>query len=78
MQGAGVHDVKIERDELAAEVELGIVIERGAAIRVQTLLERPGENVAQSVEIEAEVVARLDNRARDTRRRSCRRAPGKG
>ena len=38
---AGVHDVKIERDQLAAEVELGIVVQRAAAVGVQTLAPAP-------------------------------------
>ena len=40
-QRASVHHVEIERDELAAEVQLGIVVKRAAAVGVQTLRERP-------------------------------------
>ena len=39
--GARVHDVQVERHELAAEVQLGSVIQRVAVIIFQTLLQRP-------------------------------------
>ncbi len=53
--GARVHDVQVERHELAAEVQLGSVIQRVAVIIFQTLLQRPRNDVAQRVEIKVQI-----------------------
>ena len=54
-QGAGVHDVEIERNELTAEMELGIVIERSALISAQTLTHCPVNDVAKGLKIKIEL-----------------------
>src|SRR6266513_1695917 len=50
-----MHDVKIQRREIAAQMQLWIVIQRAAKIGRQPLLNRPGENVADSVKIKVQV-----------------------
>src|SRR5438045_5658565 len=52
--GARVHDVQVEGHELAAEVQLGSVIQRVAVIIFQSLLQRPRNDVAQRVEIKVQ------------------------
>src|SRR5438552_1708497 len=43
---SGVHDVEIERHQITAEVQLRIVIQRAAAIRLQSLRHRPADVLA--------------------------------
>lgn len=50
-----MHDVKIERQKITAEMQLRIVVERTAAITIEALFERPAKNVAQCVEIEMQI-----------------------
>src|SRR5205085_5568239 len=47
--------VKIERIEIAAEVKFWMIIQRAAPITLQTLRERPADDVAEGVEIQMEV-----------------------
>src|SRR6266404_5648654 len=50
-----MHDVKIQRREITAQMQLWIVIQRAAKIGRQPLLDRPGENVADSIKIKMQV-----------------------
>src|SRR5678815_5612521 len=54
-QGLSVPDVKIERGQIATEMQLRIVVERAAAIAGQTVIDRPAQNVAQSVKIKMQI-----------------------
>ena len=51
-----VRNIKIERNEIATEMELGIVVKRTAAIILQSMFERPFNDVAQSIKIEVKIV----------------------
>src|SRR5260370_27617654 len=50
-----MHDVQVERHELAAQVQLGSIIQRIAVIIFQSLLQRPRDDVAQRVEIKMQI-----------------------
>src|SRR5438132_12236266 len=50
-----MHDVKVERHQLATEVKFWIVVERPAAIFLEAVLHRPDEHVAERVEIKMQV-----------------------
>ena len=50
-----MHDVQVERHELAAQVQLGSIIQWIAVIIFQSLLDRPRDDVAQRVEIEVQI-----------------------
>src|SRR6267378_6873797 len=50
-----MHDVKIQRREITAEMQLRIIIKRAATIGRQPLLDRPSENVADGIKIEMQV-----------------------
>src|SRR5436189_6089901 len=50
-----VQHVKIEREQVATQMELRLVVERAAPIALEALLDRPGEDVAQRVEIEMKI-----------------------
>src|SRR5256886_17452407 len=52
---ARMHHVQVQRHELAAEVQLGSVIQRVAVIIFQSLLQRPRNDVAQRVEIKVQI-----------------------
>jgi hypothetical protein len=52
---ARMHDVQVERHELAAQVQLGSIIQWVAVIIFQSLLDRPSDDVAQRVEIEVQI-----------------------
>src|ERR1700741_600580 len=50
--GIGVPDIKVERIEIAPEMQLRLIIQRAAPITFQAFGHRPAEDVAQGVEIE--------------------------
>src|SRR5215813_3218311 len=50
-----VHHVQIERHELAIQMQLRFVVKRIAIVVLQTLSQRPGDDVAQRVEIKMQV-----------------------
>src|SRR5947208_8666081 len=50
-----VHDVQIERRKLAIQMQFGLVVERIAVVVIQTLFQRPRDDVAQRVKIKMEV-----------------------
>src|SRR6476619_6542776 len=54
-QGLSVSNVEIERCQIAAEMQLRIIIERAAAIEGQAVINRPAQNVAQGVKIEMQI-----------------------
>src|SRR5437763_12758628 len=54
-QGLSVSDVKIERCQIATEMQLRIIVERAAAVEGQVAIDCPAQNVAQGVEIEMQV-----------------------
>src|SRR3984957_14757018 len=49
---AGVHHVKIERHQFAAEMQLGIVVQRPAAILIEPVFHSPPQNVSERVKVE--------------------------
>src|ERR1700682_5137970 len=51
----GVHDVKIERHQFAAKMQLWIVIQRAADVLIEALLYRPSQNVTQRVKVKMQV-----------------------
>src|SRR5438876_5477682 len=53
--GRGMQHVKVERKQSAAEMQLRTVIQRAAPVALETLRERPADDVAQRVEIKMEV-----------------------
>src|ERR1700704_4459083 len=54
-EARSVAHVQIERHQLATEMQLRIVVQGIAAVIFQSLLERPGDDVAQSVKIEMQI-----------------------
>ena len=50
-----MHDIKIEGGEFVAEMELGIIIERAAAIMFEPVRNCPADHVAQRVEIKVQI-----------------------
>src|SRR5437867_6392253 len=46
-----VHDVQIEGDQFAVQMQLRLIIERVAVVIFQPLLQRPRDDVAQRVKI---------------------------
>src|SRR4030095_2488313 len=50
-----VHDVEIERHKLTIQMQLRLVVERVAVVVLQTLFQRPGNDVAQRVKIKMQV-----------------------
>src|SRR4029434_1969560 len=50
-----VHHVEVERDQFAIEMQLRLIIKRVAVIILQSLLQRPSDDVAQRVEIEVQI-----------------------
>src|SRR4029077_17416707 len=50
-----VPDVQIERYELAIQMQFGFVVERIAIVVLQTLFQRPGDDVAQRVKIKMQL-----------------------
>ena len=45
-------DVKIKRGEVATQVQLRVVVERTAVVKLQSLLKGPGQDVANGDVIE--------------------------
>ena len=54
-QRHGVPDVQIKGNQMTFQVQLGIVIQWSAAVIPQTLLKRPRNDVAQSVEVQVQI-----------------------
>src|SRR4051794_26451970 len=54
-QRSSVTNIKVERHQLASEMELRIVVERRAAVKPQPLLDRPRKHIAQGVKIKREI-----------------------
>src|SRR4029450_4162493 len=50
-----VHHVEVERDQFAIEMQLRLIIKRVAVVILQSLLQRPSDDVAQRVEIEVQI-----------------------
>jgi hypothetical protein len=54
-QRACVHDVQIERHKLAIQMQFRLIVQGVAVVILQTLFQRPGEDVAQRVKIKMQV-----------------------
>ena len=48
-------DVQVERSKLAAEMQFRVVIKGAAAIKPNTIIDRPGQNVPQGIEIKMQI-----------------------
>src|ERR1700704_5181813 len=54
-EARSVPHVQIERHQLATKMELRVVVQGIAAVIFQSLLERPGNDVAQSIKVEMQI-----------------------
>src|SRR5437870_660563 len=54
-QSAGMPHIEVERHQFAIEMQLRLVVQRIAVVVIQTLFQRPGDDVAQCVKIKMEV-----------------------